>query len=144
TTARPQERPELQVSPFLAQTSVFARFQAHFLPHVSSPPPTTSPAPVETIHPPPPKYIKIRIITWNMNGTLPKGDLATLLGTLPQYEESSVKLNDTEIPGLSLDTGHPYHLVLVAGQECPTLMGLPMGLGGGMKWDWDKEEDDKR
>ncbi|PVG04227.1 DNase I-like protein [Serendipita vermifera] len=127
-----------------AQTSVFARLQAHFLPHVSSPPPTTSPAPVETNYPPPPKYIKIRIMTWNMNGTLPKGDLAALLGTLPQYQESSVKLNDTEIPGLSLDTDHPYHIVLVAGQECPTLMGLPMGLGGGMKWDWDKEDDDKR
>jgi hypothetical protein len=28
-----------------------------------------------------------------------------------------------------------------AGQECPTLMGLPMGLGGGFKWS--KEDDEK-
>ena len=27
-----------------------------------------------------------------------------------------------------------------AGQECPNLMGLPMGLGGGFKWSKDDDE----
>jgi hypothetical protein len=30
-----------------------------------------------------------------------------------------------------------------AGQECPTLMGLPMGLGGGFKWSKDDDEKEK-
>lgn len=30
-----------------------------------------------------------------------------------------------------------------AGQECPTLMGLPMGLGGGFKWSKDDDEREK-
>jgi hypothetical protein len=58
----------------IAQSSVFARLQARLLPNASTPsPPVTS-----TIHPdvpenpPPPKYLKIRIITWNMNESLPK------------------------------------------------------------------------
>lgn len=53
-------------------TSVFARLQA-FLPHALPPAPTTTPAPIEA----PPeipesKYIKIRIVSWNMNESLPK------------------------------------------------------------------------
>lgn len=30
-----------------------------------------------------------------------------------------------------------------AGQECPTLMGLPLGLGGGFKWSKDDDEKEK-
>jgi hypothetical protein len=58
----------------IAQSSVFARLQARLLPHAATPPPL----PTASIHagapekPPPPKYLKIRIITWNMNESLPK------------------------------------------------------------------------
>ncbi|KIM27535.1 hypothetical protein M408DRAFT_329976 [Serendipita vermifera MAFF 305830] len=123
------------------QTSIFARFQARLLPHASTP----SPLPTASVQPekvPQPKYLKIRLITWNMNESLPKGDLSALLGSVPPYQVDASSIVDLNIPGLSLDTGHPYHLVLVAGQECPTLMGLPLGLGGGLKWD--KEEEEKR
>lgn len=126
-------------------TSVFARFQA-LLPHASPPAPATTPAPIE----PPPeipesKYIKIRIISWNMNESLPKGDLSPLLGgPLPAYEANPDAVGNMDITGLSLGSDHPYHIVVIAGQECPTLMGLPLGLGGGMKWDRDKDEEEHK
>ncbi|KAG8801460.1 hypothetical protein FRC16_000403 [Serendipita sp. 398] len=128
--------------------SVFARFQAHFLPHSSSPPAaaatTVTPG---NVGPPPeipePDYVKIRIVTWNMNETLPKGDLAPLLGEVPAYQKNSNEKPDLKIPDLSLADDHPYHFVLIAGQECPTLMGLPLGLGGGLKWDRDEDEKKK-
>ncbi|KAG8758941.1 hypothetical protein FRC14_007075 [Serendipita sp. 396] len=127
--------------------SVFARFQAHFLPHSSSPPAAATTVTPGNVGPPPeipePDYVKIRIVTWNMNETLPKGDLAPLLGEVPAYQKNSNEKPDLKIPDLSLADDHPYHFVLIAGQECPTLMGLPLGLGGGLKWDRDEDEKKK-
>ncbi|TFY62188.1 hypothetical protein EVJ58_g4021 [Rhodofomes roseus] len=37
------------------------------------------------------------------------------------------------LTSLPLDARHPYHLVVVAGQECPTATGLPLGLGAGFR-----------
>ncbi|KAG8861635.1 hypothetical protein FRB91_003758 [Serendipita sp. 411] len=130
-----------------AHPSVFARFQAHFLPHSSSPPAAATTVTPGNVGPPPeipePDYVKIRIVTWNMNETLPKGDLAPLLGEVPAYQKNSNEKPDLKIPDLSLADDHPYHFVLIAGQECPTLMGLPLGLGGGLKWDRDEDEKKK-
>ena len=46
------------------------------------------------------------------------------------------------LPGLSLEETHPYHLVVVGGQECPTLSGIPMGFGANFKH-WDVKEREK-
>ncbi|GJJ08551.1 hypothetical protein Clacol_002769 [Clathrus columnatus] len=81
------------------------------------------------------KHLKIRIVTWNMHDSLPKGNLGDLLGPVPAYVERKIE-NDEErfmLPDLSLDDGHPYHLVVVGGQECPTLSGIPMGLAANFK-----------
>ncbi|KAG8825868.1 hypothetical protein FRC17_008488 [Serendipita sp. 399] len=124
-------------------SSVFARI---FHPHSSSSPPAATIVTPTNVAAPPeipePDYVKIRIVTWNMNEALPKGDLAPLLGTVPAYQNNSNTKLGLKIPDLSLSEDHPYHFVLIAGQECPTLMGLPLGLGGGIKWD--REEDEKK
>ncbi|KAF8688920.1 phosphoglycerate mutase, partial [Rhizoctonia solani] len=88
-------------------------------------PPTANPAPEEKQaqfdH-----ALKIQIISWNMNDTLPKGDLAALLGAVPPYGSDSP--NPTASDFQLDDTGHPYHIIVIAGQECPTGL-LPMGMG---------------
>ena len=37
------------------------------------------------------------------------------------------------IPGLSTEDIHPYHIIVVGGQECPTLSGIPLGLAANFK-----------
>lgn len=57
-------------------------------------------------------------------------------GPVPPYEPPD--RNDPEafgtagLPRLSVNNAHPYHIVVVAGQECPTDSGVPRGLGGGI------------
>ncbi|KAJ3565155.1 hypothetical protein NP233_g7820 [Leucocoprinus birnbaumii] len=87
-----------------------------------------------------PRPLKIRIVTWNMHDSLPKGDLEELLGKVPAYTPSDAAKG--QFPVFSNDETHPYHLVVIAGQECPTLSGIPMGLGAGFKWhERDKEKE---
>ncbi|KAK0470028.1 inositol polyphosphate phosphatase [Desarmillaria tabescens] len=88
---------------------------------------------------PSPKFLKIRILTWNMHDSVPKGDLEELLGKVPLYTPASSSSADS-FPVLPADDTHPYHLVVVAGQECPSMSGMPMGLGAGFKL---IEKDDK-
>ncbi|KAI0701222.1 hypothetical protein BC835DRAFT_1411617 [Cytidiella melzeri] len=80
---------------------------------------------------PPPKYLKIRMLTWNMHDSVPKGDLQDLLGIV--HDDVKVDTEPGVLPAFPLDTHHPYHLLVVAGQECPSLSGIPMGLGAGFK-----------
>ncbi|KAF8599695.1 DNase I-like protein [Ceratobasidium sp. AG-I] len=82
--------------------------------------------------------LKVRIVSWNMNDTLPKGDLAALLGVVPPYvsaEGSNPAASDFHFD----DAGHPYHIIVVAGQECPTGL-LPMGMGA-VKMERSKDKD---
>ncbi|PWN29424.1 DNase I-like protein, partial [Jaminaea rosea] len=94
--------------------------------------------------------IKVKIITWNMGGaSLPKGDLEVLLGRVGGYvpPEEDWDLDDAEgkgipgqegtprherIPPLPHDDGHPYHLLVVAGQECPWGDGKRIATGIGV------------
>ncbi|QRW17848.1 phosphoglycerate mutase family protein [Rhizoctonia solani] len=103
--------------------SVLERLSGLFPRHSSAP--TANPAPEEKQaqfdH-----ALKIQIISWNMNDTLPKGDLAALLGAVPPYGSDSP--NPTASDFQLDDTGHPYHIIVIAGQECPTGL-LPMGMG---------------
>ena len=75
--------------------------------------------------------IKVKTITWNMSDSLVKGDLEVLLGNVPPYHSqphSSNNNNDNTLPSLERNDQHPYHLVVVAGQECPTTSNiLPRG-----------------
>lgn len=79
-----------------------------------------------------PRPFKVKIVTWNMHDSLPKGDLEELLGKVPAY--NSLNTIEGQFPVFSDDDAHPYHLVVVAGQECPTLSGIPMGLAAGFRW----------
>ncbi|KAH7912033.1 Endonuclease/exonuclease/phosphatase [Hygrophoropsis aurantiaca] len=81
----------------------------------------------------PPKFLKIRVVTWNMHDSVPKGDLEELLGHVLPYKQGSLSVDVSSLPDLPADTTHPYHLVVVAGQECPSTSGLPMALGAGFK-----------
>ncbi|KAJ3867038.1 inositol polyphosphate phosphatase [Lentinula novae-zelandiae] len=144
-------RPQLTVRTREPQQSVISRLQGLFptSPNVLSgiPPSANDDA---TLRPPQsstpaPKFLKIRILTWNMHDSVPKGDLEELLGKVPPYTSSSSPTSSSsspEFPQLDADAGHPYHLILVAGQECPsTSEGMPMGLGAGFKLKEDRDKD---
>lgn len=60
----------------------------------------------------------------------PKGDLSVLLGRVPPYKPPQSPT--TGLPSLPIENAHPYHIVVIAGQECPTPSGAPRGLGGGL------------
>lgn len=60
----------------------------------------------------------------------PKGDLSVLLGKVPPYKPPESPI--TGLPSLPIENAHPYHIVVIAGQECPTPSGAPRGLGGGL------------
>ncbi|TFK40065.1 Endonuclease/exonuclease/phosphatase [Crucibulum laeve] len=85
-----------------------------------------------------PRFLKVRILTWNMHDSLPKGNLDELFGKVPLYASTNTQRG--EFPRLPEDGDHPYHFVVVAGQECPSLSGIPMGLGAGFKL---KDKSDK-
>ncbi|KAF8440293.1 hypothetical protein L210DRAFT_3760494 [Boletus edulis BED1] len=78
-----------------------------------------------------------------MHDSLPRGDLGELLGGV--YPHGNHRHAPGEVPTfpvLSSEPVHPYHLVVVAGQECPSSSGIPMGLGAGIKLGVpDKEKD---
>ncbi|KDQ14339.1 hypothetical protein BOTBODRAFT_32806 [Botryobasidium botryosum FD-172 SS1] len=140
---------------------VFHRLQALFPPsninHHSAPPPdappnspsaahpSTQPTPSSSSKPKQPQALKVKIVTWNMNDALPKGDLDTLLGTVPPYDPSSSPPDlGNSIPAFGLDDGHPYHIVVIAGQECPTLSGMPRGIGAaGFRYEKRDKDKDK-
>lgn len=64
--------------------------------------------------------IKVRIMTWNMHGSIPKGDLEILFGHCDEYDPTSAPRPDNETPPpLPLDSSHPYHLLVLCCQECP-------------------------
>lgn len=66
------------------------------------------------------------------------------MGSVPSYTPRSI-INDSDrmaLPGLSLEEAYPYHIVVVGGQECPTLSGIPMGLAANFKH-WDVKEREK-
>lgn len=76
---------------------------------------------------------------------MPKGDLEELLGKVPSYTTPDAPLRSLEFPKLPVDDLHPYHLVVIAGQECPSMSGIPMGLGAGFKLiDREKDRDADR
>ncbi|KAF7312158.1 Inositol polyphosphate phosphatase [Mycena indigotica] len=90
--------------------------------------------------------LKIRMVTWNMHDSLPKGDLTELLGRIPPYRP---QVFESQMPQFLMEDQHPYHLVVVAGQECPSLLeitqGIPMGFGAGFKLiDRDSDRDSSR
>lgn len=60
----------------------------------------------------------------------PKGDLSVLLGHVPPYEAPE---KTDELCELPVENKHPYHIVVVAAQECPTPSGVPRGLGAGLR-----------
>ncbi|TDL25516.1 DNase I-like protein [Rickenella mellea] len=127
------------------QTGVFAHLHSLLQPspnrksHVARPlstPPPPRPAMSETPTPktrPPSRFLKVRIITWNMHDSVPKGNLEDLLGQVPPYSPRTDVEQENEIPDLEADGAHPYHLVVVAGQECPSVSGIPMAIGAGLK-----------
>ncbi|GMK55391.1 hypothetical protein CspeluHIS016_0204470 [Cutaneotrichosporon spelunceum] len=75
--------------------------------------------------------IKVKIITWNMADSIPKGDLSVLLGEIPE-SAYDVPAKGDEIPELALENSHPYHIVVFAAQECPSASGMPRGIGGSL------------
>ncbi|KAH9057862.1 DNase I-like protein [Lactarius vividus] len=95
-----------------------------------------------TTQPRQPTFLKVRIVTWNMHESLPKGDLQELLGEVPvSTPPPSDEHPSTHLPRLANDSNHTYHLVVIAGQECPSLSGIPLGLGGFKLGSGDKDKD---
>ncbi|KAG6828145.1 hypothetical protein H0H92_009031 [Tricholoma furcatifolium] len=98
-----------------SQQPVFARLQNLFPqtpthPHAQSEkalPPLPSGAPKLR------KALKVRIITWNMHDSVPKGDLEELLGKVPLWTPPDDEEAISSIPAFTLDDAHPYHLVVV-------------------------------
>ncbi|KAF9448611.1 DNase I-like protein [Macrolepiota fuliginosa MF-IS2] len=121
-----------------AQSNVLFRLQS-YLPSSPSSPKSVPPKSIQNVKPQP-NFLKVKIVTWNMHDSLPKGDLEELLGKVPSYSPSPP---DTPFPIFSNDDAHPYHIIVVAGQECPTPSGIPMGLAAGFKWH-DKDKDKEK
>ncbi|GAA6053572.1 hypothetical protein JCM3770_005200 [Rhodotorula araucariae] len=92
--------------------------------------------------------VKIRLVTFNMHDSLPasSGDLSEFLGDVSQFPDEhmprrrrggsrsskgstlTVPLPDEEgLPSFPLTEGHPYHVVVVCGQECPKASGVLAG-----------------
>ncbi|KAJ7219954.1 inositol polyphosphate phosphatase [Mycena pura] len=111
------------------QPTVLARLQGLF---PTSPTTGINPIPSVPAQSPrrPPKSLKIRIVTWNMHDSIPKGDLEELLGKVPFYRAPEQPFGFPQFP---VEDVHPYHLVVIAGQECPSTSGIPRGLGAGFK-----------
>ncbi|WFC97535.1 hypothetical protein MYAM1_000249 [Malassezia yamatoensis] len=64
--------------------------------------------------------LKVRIMTWNMHGKIPDCDLELLFGKIPGHDPRPMQNQPTgTLPRLEPDNSHPYHLVVVACQECP-------------------------
>ncbi|KAH6909187.1 hypothetical protein BKA70DRAFT_1277736 [Coprinopsis sp. MPI-PUGE-AT-0042] len=91
---------------------------------------------------PGPKGLKVRMVTWNMHDSLPKGELEELLGKVPAYTGPTCPPGT--FPTLPAGSDHPYHFVVVAGQECPSSSGIPMALGAGIKQLIDREREKEK
>jgi hypothetical protein len=76
--------------------------------------------------------IKIRVVSWNLGDSVPKGDLATLLGEVPPYHPPDHLITSLPIFDETDGDGHPYHIIVVAAQECPSASGVPRGLAAGV------------
>ncbi|GAA6024517.1 hypothetical protein JCM11491_006684 [Sporobolomyces phaffii] len=89
-------------------------------------------------------FIKIRLATFNMHDTLPTsdGDFSDWLGDVSscrpvpkKRKRSSMSSRnstltipmETDLPKFPLDSQHPYHIIVVASQECPTASGVLAG-----------------
>lgn len=103
---------------------------------------TAEPSPIEPAEPLTNQRpnLKVRLVTFNMHDSLPAptGDLSEFLGDLSQFPEDrmsrkrrhssrsskgsvlTVPLPDEEegLPRFPLTEGHPYHVLVVCGQEC--------------------------
>ncbi|EAU85326.2 hypothetical protein CC1G_07596 [Coprinopsis cinerea okayama7 len=106
--------------------------------------PASPPSARKTTAAPNVKALKVRMITWNMHDSLPKGELEELLGKVPAYDGPTCPPGT--FPMLPMEPEHPYHFVVVAGQECPSSSGLPMALGAGIKQliERDKEKEKEK
>ncbi|TFK70303.1 DNase I-like protein [Pluteus cervinus] len=87
------------------------------------------------------RVLKIKVLTWNMHDSVPKGNLEELFGKVPTYSPDLTA--GGSFFNFPSDENHPYHLVVVAGQECPSSSGIPMGLGAGIKQLLDIDKDDE-
>ncbi|KAF7424338.1 hypothetical protein PC9H_009645 [Pleurotus ostreatus] len=138
------------------RSTVLARIQSlvgkqgavHDSPNAKPPPRPPGPAMAKQPSQRAAQALKIKIVTWNMHDSLPKGNLEELLGRVPLYTKAKTE-STSGLPNLPLEDVHPYHIVVVAGQECPSSSGIPMGLGAGFKLidkdkdkDWDKFRED--
>lgn len=103
-----------------------------------------------------------------MHDGLPSGDLEQLLGEIPHYSPTPCH-GAGRLPDLGEDGAHPYHILVVyvmnlllilvfasddnnhinfdhsAGQECPSVSGLPMAIGAGYRiYEKDKKSHGKK
>ncbi|GAA5856924.1 hypothetical protein JCM9279_003597 [Rhodotorula babjevae] len=114
---------------------------------------TAEPSPIEPLEPvanvrP---NLKLRLVTFNMHDSLPTptGDLSEFLGDLSHFPEEHLprkrrhssrssrgstmtvplpaRDDDDGLPTFPLTEGHPYHVIVVCGQECPTASGVLAG-----------------
>ncbi|KAL1745715.1 hypothetical protein HDZ31DRAFT_62809 [Schizophyllum fasciatum] len=78
-----------------------------------------------------------------MHNGLPKGDLAEILGDVPPYTQYATQneAGQPTFPQLPSGNHHPYHIVVVAGQECPSASKMPMALGAGFRLTSDRDKD---
>ncbi len=76
--------------------------------------------------------LKILISTWNMGDSIPKGDLEVLYGAIPAYVPPPPTVDRAVLPDFGTAQGHPYHLIAIAAQECPTQSGVPRGIAAGV------------
>ncbi|KAG5642058.1 hypothetical protein DXG03_003729 [Asterophora parasitica] len=108
-----------------SQGPVFSRLQNLFPPNTSQPPPSHALRPrlaPEKIAVSPQskpvhhtrKAFKVRILTWNMHDSVPKGDLEELFGKVPLWSSNAAGPDVAgSIPVFPLEADHPYHLVVV-------------------------------
>lgn len=140
----------------IAQSTVLARLQALFPSsghdvqvENTDAHDTSSSTPEENVRPSAenttPHFLKVRIVTWNMHDSLPKGELDDLLGTIPPYEPQPEGESDRlRFPNMNMEDCHPYHIVVVAGQECPTVSGIPMGLAAAFKHKDERHKEEEK
>ncbi|KAH9068209.1 DNase I-like protein [Lactarius deliciosus] len=145
TTEQQQPSSSSEAGP--SRPALFTRLQS-LLPQGSSSTQTSSHdgnSSLPTAQPRQPTFLKVRIVTWNMHESLPKGDLQELLGEVPVSTPSpSDEHPSTNLPRLANDSNHTYHLVVIAGQECPSLSGIPLGLGGFKLGSGDKDKEKEK
>ncbi|KAF8339974.1 uncharacterized protein EI90DRAFT_3038677 [Cantharellus anzutake] len=77
-----------------------------------------------------------------MHESLPKGELDALLGSVPPYTASE---SPRILPDFGEGEEHPCHIIIVAGQECPSATGLlPMAFGAGNSLTVREKDKDKK